>query len=119
MDELLARARGIAMHQPLATERISHGHPGWFIERSPQFAAFMDHHDGVSWFALWLACPEGARQPLLDEDPETYFLPPYFGPRGWIGIRLDETTDWDMVADLMDDAWHTVAKSRQKGGVAD
>jgi hypothetical protein len=113
VGELLARVREIAMQQPLATERESHGHPGWFIEKSPQFAAFMDHHHGVDWIAVWLACPEGVREPLLDEDPDTYFIPPYFGPRGWIGVRLDDTTDWDTIEDLIDDAWHTVAKPKQ------
>ena len=105
------------MQQPLATERISHGHPGWFIEKSPQFAAFMDHHHGVEWVALWLACSEGARQPLLDQRPNTYFVPPYFGTRGWVGVRLDESTDWDMVADLIDDAWNAVAKPKQRSAV--
>jgi hypothetical protein len=113
VDELLARVREIATQQPLATERESHGHPGWFIEKSPQFASFMDHHHGVDWIAIWLACPEGAREPLLDEDPDTYFIPPYFGPRGWIGARLNESTNWDTIEDLIDDAWHTVAKPKQ------
>ncbi len=112
--DLLGRVREIAMQQPLATERASHGHPGWFIEKSPQFATFMDHHHGVDWVATWLACPEGARQPLLDQDADTYFIPPYFGPRGWIGVRLDESTDWETIADLVDDAWHTVAKPKQR-----
>lgn len=113
-DELLAKVRAIAMQQPFATERLSHEAPAWFIEKSPQFAMFHDHHHGVDWVAAWLACPEGARQPLLDEDPETYFVPPYFGSRGWVGIRLDESTDWAVVADLIDDAWHAVAKPKQR-----
>lgn len=111
--DLLARVREIALQQPLSTERESHGHPGFFIEKSPQFASFMDHHHGVDWVAIWLACPEGAREPLLDEDPGTYFIPPYFGPRGWIGVRLDDATDWDSIEDLIDDAWHAVAKPKQ------
>ena len=112
--DLLARVRELALQQPLATERVSHGHPSWFIEKSPQFATFMDHHHGVEWIAVWLACPEGAREPLLDGDPDTFFVPPYFGARGWIGVRLDDSSDWDLVADLVDDAWHAVAKPRQR-----
>ncbi|GAA3528893.1 MmcQ/YjbR family DNA-binding protein [Aeromicrobium panaciterrae] len=112
--ELLARVREIALQQPLVTERLSHGGPGWFIEKSPQFAMFLDHHHGVDWVAIWIACPEGAREPLIDDDPDTYFIPPYVGTRGWVGVRLDETTDWDTVADLIDDAWHAVAKPRQR-----
>jgi len=113
-DELLARVREIAMEQPLATERVSHGHPGWFIQKSPQFASFMDHHHGVDWIAVWLACPEGSRDSLLERDPDTYFVPPYLGSRGWVGVRLDDATDWEGVADLIDDSWNTVAKPSQR-----
>ena len=28
-------------------------------------------------------------------DPESYFVPPYVGHKGWIGIRLDKRPDWD------------------------
>jgi hypothetical protein len=114
VGELLSRVRAIAMEQPLATERVSHGHPGWFIEKSPQFASFMDHHHGVGWTAVWLACPEGAREHLLEQGPETYFVPPYFGTRGWVGVRLDDATDWDSIADLIDESWNTVAKPAQR-----
>jgi hypothetical protein len=30
---------------------------------------------------------------LVRSDPETYFVPPYVGVKGWIGIRLDAVTD--------------------------
>lgn len=102
------------MEQPLATERLSHSGPAWFIEKSPQFASFMDHHHGVDWIAVWLACPAGARDELLELDPETYFVPPYVGSRGWVGVRLGDDTDWDGIADLIDDSWNTVAKPAQR-----
>ncbi len=114
MEDLLPRVREIALQQPLATERLSHGVPGWFIETAPMFASFVDHHHGVDWNAVWVACPEGARQTLLDDDADTYFVPPYVGTRGWVGVRLDESTDWDVVADLIDDAWNAVAKPKQR-----
>ena len=50
--DLLERVREIALQQPLATERESHGNPAFFIEKSPQFASFMDHHHGVDWIAI-------------------------------------------------------------------
>jgi hypothetical protein len=111
VDALLGRTRAIALELPDATERLSHGSPAWFIGKSPQFASFLDRHHGVDWVAVWAACPAGARKALVEADPETYFVPPYVGARGWIGMRLDEQTDWDAVADLLDDAWTTVAKA--------
>ena len=39
-------------------------------------------------------------QLLVAAAPERFFLPPYVGPKGWIGIRLDTPggPDWDEVA---------------------
>jgi len=38
--------------------------------------------------------------------------PPYLGPSGWVGVMLDERTDWAMVAELVDDAWRLIAPKR-------
>jgi hypothetical protein len=39
-----------------------------------------------------------------------FFVPAYFGPRGWLGIDLDRPdTDWNEVAELLDAAFRTVA----------
>ena len=27
--------------------------------------------------------------------PDRFFVPPYVGGRGWLGVRLDVTVDWD------------------------
>lgn len=109
-EELLARVRAIALALPEATERLSHGGPAWFIGKAPQFASFADHHHGVDWIAIWAACPAGARESLVADDPATYFVPPYVGTRGWIGMRLHGDTDWDDVADAIADAWEAVKK---------
>ncbi len=45
----------------------------------------------------------------MDADPARYFVPPYVGHRGWIGVRLDQGLDWDEVAGVIEDAHETVA----------
>lgn len=97
------------MDLPGVTERVSHGAPSWFIGKSPQFASFTINHHGVDWIAVWAAAPVGAQEALAASDPDTYFVPPYFGYRGWIGIRLGEKTDWDEVAEVLEEAWRAVA----------
>jgi hypothetical protein len=54
---------------------------------------------------------------LAAEDPRRFFVPPYVGGRGWIGIRLDVPTDWDVVAELVEDAYRTVAPRRLVAGL--
>ena len=40
------------------------------------------------------------------------FVPLYVGRNGWIGIRLDRTTDWHELPDLIDRSWHMTAPKR-------
>ncbi|MDQ3155776.1 MAG: MmcQ/YjbR family DNA-binding protein [Actinomycetota bacterium] len=112
MTEFVDKVREIAMSFPGVTERLSHGAPSWFIGKSPQFANYTDHHHGVEWTATWAATPPGASEALVLSDPETYFVPPYFGHRGWVGMRLNGSTDWDEVAELLEDGWRSVAPAR-------
>ena len=37
-------------------------------------------------------------------------MPPYVGPRGWLGLRLDlDPVDWDEVAGVIEDAHARIA----------
>ena len=65
------------------------------------------HHDDR--VALWCAAPPGAQQARVAADPEHYFVPPYVGARGWLGVYLDVPLDWDEVADVITDAYRQIA----------
>lgn len=106
--DVLERLRALCMSMPKATERQSHGEPAWFVGRSPQFATLADHHhdDRV---AFWAAGPPGAQQDWVSRYPGRFFVPPYVGGRGWIGVYLDVEQDWDEIADIVADAYHAVA----------
>jgi len=113
-DELLARVRALAMVLPHVTERDSHGSPSWFVGRAPMFASWDDHHHGADHVAVWAAAPDGVQHERVRRDPEVWFAPPYVGGRGWVGMRLGRATDWDEVADLLDEAWDVVAPPRAR-----
>ena len=49
---------------------------------------------------------------LVESDPEQFFVPPYVGHRGWLGVRLDRDAQWTVVADLIEDAYRTIAPKR-------
>ena len=44
--------------------------------------------------------------------PTGYFVPPYVGHRGWLGVRLDRGLSWDEVAGAIEDAYAVVAPER-------
>jgi len=96
------------MELPDTVERLSHGEPTWFYKGKRSYAMFADHHhdDRV---AFWAAAPEGAQQMLVGADPVRYFVPPYVGTRGWVGVYLDVTVDWDEVAEIVGEAYRQIA----------
>ena len=49
---------------------------------------------------------------LVEAEPERCFRPPYVGPAGWVGVVLDERTDWELVSKLLRDAFLHVAGTR-------
>ena len=69
----------------------------------------LKNHHGDGRFAVWCAAPEGMQQMLVDTDPERFFVPPYVGHRGWLGVRLDRSLDWDELAGIAEDAYAEVA----------
>ncbi|MFI5041549.1 MAG: MmcQ/YjbR family DNA-binding protein [Acidimicrobiales bacterium] len=50
------------------------------------------------------------REGLL-ADPR-FFVPAYVGARGWVGMRLGASTDWDEVAELLDTSYRMIAPRR-------
>jgi len=101
--------RALCLALPEATERLSHGTPTWFVREKPSFVMFWDDHHGDGRVALWCAAPTGAQEALVADDPETYFRPPYVGHRGWVGMRVDRRPDWAEVAEVVHEAYRTVA----------
>ncbi len=49
---------------------------------------------------------------LVSGDPDSYFVPPYVGHRGWVGVRLDRSLEWDEIAGAIEEAWTAVAPKR-------
>jgi hypothetical protein len=98
------------MSFPEATEKLSHGEPTWFVKKV--FAMYSNHHhdDRVGF---WCPAPAGAQQAFVGSDPERFFVPPYVGGKGWLGVRLDVSDlDWDEIAEIVEDAYRQIAPKR-------
>jgi hypothetical protein len=108
VDAALTRVRALCLALPGVTERPSHGAPTFFAAKRA-FVMFMNDHHGDGRLALWCKAPPGAQGLLVDSDADRFFVPPYVGPKGWVGVRLDRPkTDWTAVAAIIEDA-HAVA----------
>ena len=104
------QVRRICLSLPEATEKLSHGSPTFFVKKS--FVMFHDDHHGDGRLAIWCAAPTGAQGLMVDAEPERFFVPPYVGHRGWLGVRLDVDVDWDEVEAIVTDAYRCVAPKK-------
>ena len=104
----LEQLRAVVRELPGAEERLSWSVPV-FCAGGRQFAIFADDHHGDGRLALWVAAAPGVQAEMVDEEPDRFFVPPYVGHRGWLGVRLDRDPDWDEVAGVCADAFRHVA----------
>ena len=111
-ERTLERIRELCLALPETSERLSHGAPTFFIREKRAFLMVLTNHHGDGRFAIWCAAPAGMQQLLVDADPDKFFVPPYVGHRGWLGVRLDREFDWDELAGIAEDAFAEVAPTK-------
>jgi formyltetrahydrofolate-dependent phosphoribosylglycinamide formyltransferase len=113
-DWLLGEVRRLAMALPETEEKLSHGSPG-FLVRGGKFFAYVwnDHHgDGIIGLIV-KASGLDEQAALIEQDPDLYYRPPYLGPSGWIGIRLNGgEIDWAHVERWLTASWRQSAPKR-------
>lgn len=101
------RARALAL--PGAVETITFGRPWWRAGRV--FAIYGGGTRGPEKvphpFSV-LVPIDPDELPARRQDPR-FFVPAYFGPKGWLGIDLDDATDWTEVDELLDASFRHLA----------
>jgi hypothetical protein len=113
VERLLTAVRRACLVLPEVVERPSHGSPAWFVRGKKTFVMFADHHHGDPHTAIWAAAPPGVTVELVAAEPARFFVPPYVGHRGWLGLRLDlpgpDALDETELAGITADAYRQVA----------
>lgn len=111
-ERTLEKLREISLGLPETSERLSHGAPSFFVREKRCFLMLLTNHHGDGRFAIWCAADQGVQRMLVDADPERFFVPPYVGHRGWLGLRLDRELDWNELAGIVEDAYAEVAPAK-------
>ncbi len=112
-DEALSRVRAICFDFGGVEEKLSHGAP-FFHVRGKGFAIFSGDHRGER-AAAWCRASMDEQQRLVRSDGERYFVPPYVGVKGWVGVRLREEADFDALALVVEEAWLGVVPRSLQG----
>ena len=112
----LARLRKVCLALPEAHEVEAWGTPTFRV-RNKLFAMYAsaDTHHGAGRPAVWCKAGPGNQAFMVETAPRRFFVPPYVGPSGWIGVYLDKVADWTELAELLEDAYRLVAPKRLLG----
>src|SRR5262249_27467744 len=84
----LAKIRPACLALPGTEEKVAWGSPTFRVD-GRLFVMFLDNHHGDGRLAIWCNAAPGAQEAFVAADPKRYFIPPYVGPAGWLGVRLD------------------------------
>jgi predicted DNA-binding protein (MmcQ/YjbR family) len=108
-DEPLEILRAICLALPEATEQLTWETTATFRVRGK---IFVMHSPGEHGETLSCKAPPGMQELLVGADPARFFVPPYVGQNGWIGVRLNRDSDWDEIADLVTESYRMTAPKR-------
>jgi hypothetical protein len=107
---VIERIRKTCLALPEAVEKSFGGHvsPGFRV-RDKLFVVI-----GEDRSYMTLKAPEGVQRILVNSDGERFFVPPYVGSKGWVGVRiaLKEAPNWGEVAEMIYESYCLTAPKR-------
>jgi predicted DNA-binding protein (MmcQ/YjbR family) len=109
----IIRLRKLCLALREAHEVEAWGEPTFRVRNKifAMYASAGTHHGGGRP-GVWCATAHMTQDLLLRSDRQRFFVPPYVGKRGWVGIYLDDAPDWSAVADVLREAYRRIAPKR-------
>lgn len=85
-----------------------------FRVRNKLFAMYASagNHHGAGRPAVWCKAAPGNQSLMVRAARDRFFVPPYVGPSGWIGVWLDRRVDWRELTGLLEDSYRLIAPKR-------
>lgn len=80
-----------------------------YVVRDKTLVTYVINHHGDGLVALWLKVPRHMQQTLVEMDNHLFFVPPYVGKQGWVGVKLSMGTNWEEVVTVVLEAYEGVA----------
>lgn len=107
------RLRKVCLALPETHEQEAWGEPTFRL-RGKMFAMFAapTNHHGRGRPAVWIKSSPVNQDLRVLTDPDTFFVPPYMGPLGWVGMWLDKGADWTEVAKVLREGYLMLAPKK-------
>jgi hypothetical protein len=109
----LSRLRALCLALPEAHEVLAWGEPTFRV-RNKLFATYASAatHHGAGRPAVWVKATPVNQALMVQAAPARFFVPPYMGVNGWVGVWLDRRPAWGELAELLRDAYRLTAPKR-------
>lgn len=109
----LTRIRRICLSFPAAHEVEAWGEPTFRVKNKlfAMYASAGTHHS-PNHPSVWVKSTPINQQFMVHDKPKRYFMPPYVGTSGWVGVRLDGRVNWKELEDVLRDAYDLIAPKR-------
>jgi predicted DNA-binding protein (MmcQ/YjbR family) len=114
---MIRRLREICLLLPQTFEKEAWGECTFRVTGGSMFAMTDSNHHNSGHLAVWVKAPPMVQEILVKSDSERFFVPPYVGPKGWVGVRLDDKLNWDEVAGILTDGYLMSAPKKLGGCV--
>ncbi|MGA7872988.1 MAG: MmcQ/YjbR family DNA-binding protein [Candidatus Binatus sp.] len=112
----IKRLREICLALPEVFEKEAWGECTFRVTGGSMFAMTDNNHHGSGHVAVWVKAPAMVQEILVNSDPERFFVPPYMGKQGWVGVRIDRKAKWDHLAAILKDGYLMSAPKKSRAG---
>jgi len=111
----IKRLREVCHALPGAFEKEAWGECTFRVTGGSMFAMTDNNHHNSGHVAVWVKAPPMVQEILVKSDSRRFFVPPYMGPKGWVGVRLDRQVNWGEVAGILKDGYLMSAPKKLGG----
>jgi hypothetical protein len=101
----IAKLREICLAFPDVFETEAWGECTFRVADGSMFAMTDNNHHDSGHLAVWVKAPAMVQEILVNSDPKRFFVPPYMGKKGWVGVRIDYKVKWDQTAAILKDGY--------------
>jgi len=114
----IARLREICLALPEVFEKEAWGECTFRVTGGSMFAMTDNNHHSSGHVAVWIKAPAMVQEILVGSDPKRFFVPPYMGKQGWVGVRIDYKVKWDQLAAILRDGYLMSAPKKSRASTS-
>jgi predicted DNA-binding protein (MmcQ/YjbR family) len=113
----IKKLREICLAMPEVFEKEAWGECTFRVTGGSMFAMTDNNHHNSGHLAVWVKAPAMVQEILVNSDPKRFFVPPYMGKQGWVGVRIDYKVKWDQTAAILKDGYLLSVPKKLKVGI--